>query len=159
MVRQGSDQVALPKFPSINITMSHNDEIGKKTVFRASRDYDFLSQTAGHCTDPAVLWWAKDQESKLRNLYFHFSTQRFFLTKRLVLHQKRYILLLRIVGLVVGIVGWVERACSQDQLSFLKTTSTCHAWKLSHCQDMRKQKSHGSRLVWFSLHLLLFQLN
>ena len=42
---------------------------------------------------------------------------------RLVLHQKNYILLLRIVGWVVGIVGWVERACSQDQLSFLKTIS------------------------------------
>ena len=45
--------------------------------------------------------------------------------------------------------GWSEPAVSQDQLSFLKTTSTCHAWKLSHCQDMRKQKNLGSRLFDF----------
>ena len=51
MVRQGSDQVALPKFPSINAAMSHNDEIGKKTVFGVEIMIFFLKQPA---TDPAV---------------------------------------------------------------------------------------------------------
>ena len=36
--------------------------------------------------------------------------------------------------------GWSKPAVSQDQLSFLKTTSTCHAWKLSHSQNMKKGK-------------------
>ena len=53
MVRQGSDQVALPKFPSINTTVSHNDEIGEKTVFRVEFMIFFLKQPAA---DPAVLW-------------------------------------------------------------------------------------------------------
>ena len=71
MVRQGSDQVALPKFPSINTAMSHNDEIGKKTVFRASRDYDFISQTAGHCTDPVVSKGSREQATQLIFPLFH----------------------------------------------------------------------------------------
>ena len=51
MVRQGSDQVALPKFPSINAAMSHNDEM--KTVFRVEIMIFFLKQPAA---DPVVLW-------------------------------------------------------------------------------------------------------
>ena len=53
MVRQGSDQVALPKFPSINAAMSQNDEIGMKTVFRVEIMIFFLKQPAAY---PVVLW-------------------------------------------------------------------------------------------------------
>ena len=68
MVRQGSDQVALPKFPSINAAMSHNDEIGENTVFRASRDSDFLFQTAGSW--PGSLVVSKGSREQATQLIF-----------------------------------------------------------------------------------------
>ena len=118
MVRQGSDQVALPKLPSINAAMSHNDEIVKKTVFRVDIWFSFSNsrplirqsrgeqriKRASYATyistfPPNDSFWQSDLSSIRRNTYFCWGS---------------------LVGWLGLWGGWSEPAVSQDQLSFFE---------------------------------------